>query len=126
MTADFDSLPWHDAELLELLVDRRNAGECDEVHLRVSWTQGGEALLLFRNCYAMTADMYFGIIATERIDCALLVKDDPGLTSIRDRWKALGVPLESLGCYRIQMSSTGSVIQIYATQLEVVRFGGEE
>lgn len=122
MNADFDSLPWHDAELLELLVDRRHAGECDEVRLRVVWPQSGEASLVFRNCYAMTADMCFGIIATERIDCASLVKDDPGLTSIRDRWKSLGVPLELLDCYRIQMSSTGSVIQIYATQFEVVRF----
>jgi hypothetical protein len=122
MNADFDSLPWHDAELLEMLVDRRNAGECDEVRLRVVWPQSDKALLIFRNCYAMTVDMCFGIVATERIGCASLVKDDPGLTSIRVRWMSLGVPLESLGCYRIQMSSTGSVIQIYATQFEAVQF----
>ena len=41
MNVDFDSFPWHDAELKELLVDRREAGERDEVHLRVEWPQGG-------------------------------------------------------------------------------------
>lgn len=121
MNAVFNSLPWHDAELMELLVDRRNAGERDEVLLRVVWPKGDEASLVFRNCYAMTADMYFGIIAAERIDCASIIKDDPGLTSIRERWKPLGVSLESLCCYRIQMSSTGSEIIIYATQFEVVQ-----
>lgn len=83
----FDSLPWHDAELLELSVDRRNAGACDEVRLRVAWPRGDEATLLFRDCYAMTAEMNFGVIAEERIASASLIEDDPGLTSIRDRWK---------------------------------------
>lgn len=120
MNITFNSLPWHDAELMELFVDRRNAGERDEVRLRVAWPQDYETSLVFRDCYAMTADMYFGIIATERIGCASIISDDPGLTSIRERWRPSGVSLESLCCYRIQMSSTGSVIQIYASQFEVM------
>jgi hypothetical protein len=120
MNTAFNSLPWHDAVLMELLVDRRNAGERDEVRVRLAWPQGLETTIVFRDCYAMTADMYFGIIATERIGCASIIQDDPGLTLIRERWKPLGVSLESLCCYRIQMSSTGSVIQIYASQFEVV------
>ena len=75
---------------------------------------------MFRDCYAMTADMNFGIIATERIGSARLIDDDPGLTSIRECWKPLGVSLELLRCYRIEMSSTASVIRIYAKQFEVV------
>jgi hypothetical protein len=115
----FNSLPWHDAELLELSVDRRNAGECDEVRLRVAWPQGDEATLVFRDCYAMTAEMNFGVIAEERIASASLIDDDPGLTSIRDRWKPLGVSLEVLRCYQLETSSTSSVIRIYAKQFEV-------
>lgn len=119
MSDIFNSLPWHDAELLELLVDRRNAGERDEVRMRVAWPQGDEATLLFRDCYAMTAEMNFGVIAEERIASASLIYDDPGLTSIRDRWKSLGVSLEMLRCYRLETSSTSSVIRIYAKQFEV-------
>ena len=33
MSDIFNSLPWHDTELLELLVDRRNAGERDGVRI---------------------------------------------------------------------------------------------
>lgn len=119
MNANFDSLPWHDAALLEVSVDRRNAGECDEVRLRVAWPHGEEAALVFRDCYAMTADMNFGIIATEGFESAKLDDKDPNLASIRDRWRALGVSLETLNCYLLEMSSTGSVIRIYAKQFEI-------
>lgn len=120
MTDSFDSFPWHDAELLELSIDRRNPGARDEVRLHVVWPDGHEVILLFRDCYAMTAQMNFGVIAEERIVSASLIKDDPGLTSIRDRWKPFGVPLDTLRCYQLETSSTSSVIRIYAKQFEVV------
>jgi hypothetical protein len=119
MIATFDSLPWHDAALLEVSVDRRNAGERDEVRLKVAWPHGEEAALVFRDCYAMTANMNFGIIATERIGSAKLDDDDPNLALIRDQWKSLGVPLELLSCYRIEMSSTASEIRIYSMRFEL-------
>ena len=43
MNNTFETLPWHDAELLEVTVDRRMAGECDEVRMRVAWPQGEKA-----------------------------------------------------------------------------------
>ena len=119
MTVSFDSLPWHDAELLEVSIDRRSPGARDEVRLQVVWPDGGEATLLFRDCYAMTAEMNFGVIAEERIASGSLLEDDPGLSSIRDRWKPLGVSLDMLHCYRLETSSTSSVIRIYAKQFEV-------
>ncbi|MBR0709472.1 hypothetical protein JQ603_23445 [Bradyrhizobium liaoningense] len=67
----------------------------------------------------MTADMNFGIIADERVLSASLIEDDPGLTSIRDRWRPLGVTLDMLRCYRLEMSSTSSVLRIYAEKFEV-------
>lgn len=119
MNEKFSSLPWHDAELRELLIDRRNAGERDEVQVRVAWPHGGEAMLLFRDCYAMTAEMNFGVIAEERIASAAVIDDDPGLRSIQDRWKPLGVSLEGLRCYRLETSSTCSVIKIFAKKFEI-------
>jgi len=121
MSDIFNSLPWHDAELLELMVDRRSAGDRDEVRLRVAWPQGDEVTLLFRDCYAMTAEMNFGVIAEERITSGSLIDDDPGLTSIRDRWEPLGVSLDMLRCYRLETSATSSVIRIYAKHFEVTR-----
>lgn len=119
MNANFDLLPWHDAELLELTIDRRNAGECDEVQMHIRWPQGNENVLVFRDCYAMTAEMNFGIIATERVGSATLVFDDPDLDTIRSRWRPLGVSLDSLLCYRFEMSSTGSVIRVFSKRFSV-------
>jgi hypothetical protein len=119
MNVTFDALPWHDAQLLEILIDRRRPGECDEVRLQVVWPQGDHVTLLFRDCYAMTATMNFGVIADERVAAASEITEDPGLTSIRERWHRLGVPLDQLRCYRIETASTASVIQIYAKQFEI-------
>jgi hypothetical protein len=52
-----------------------------------------------------------------KIAGASLIDDDPGLISIRDRWKPLGLSLEMLRCHRLETSSTSCVIQIYAEQL---------
>ena len=119
MSDIFNSLPWHDAELLELLVDRRAAGERDEVRLRVVWPQGDEVTLLFCDCYAMSAEMNFGVIAGERIASASVIDEDPGLISVRNRWKSIGVSLEMLLCYRFETSSTHSVIRIYSKRFQI-------
>jgi len=119
ITTSFDSLPWHDAELQELTINRRDYGACDEVRLQVVWPDGGRAALLFRNCYGFTAEMNFGVIAKEQIAAASTIQDDPYLTSLRGRWKPLGVSLDLLRCYRIETSSTGSVIRIYAMEFAV-------
>jgi hypothetical protein len=120
MNNSFNSLPWHDATLLSISVDRRKAGERDEVHLLVAWPNGEEAALVFSDCYAMNARMNFGIIAAERIDSAKVNSGDPDLSAIRDQWKAIGVSLESLSCYCFDMSSTASTIRIYAIHFEIL------
>jgi hypothetical protein len=119
MNTAFDSFPWHDAQLKELLVDRRDAGARDVVQVLVAWPAGGESEFVFRDCYAMTANMHFGVIATESIATASLIADDEGLRSVRERWRPLGVSLEELRCYCFQLSSTGSEIRIYAQRFEV-------
>jgi len=119
MIEKFNSLPWHDAQLLEVLVDRRQAGQRDEVRIGVVWPRGRTATVLFRDCYGMTATMNFGVIAEEQIANAAVIANDPGLHAIRDRWKPLGVSLEDLRCFRIETSSTSSVICIFAKNFEV-------
>ncbi|MDH2382606.1 hypothetical protein [Bradyrhizobium sp. CER78] len=123
MNDSFNSLPWHDAELQELSIDRRSPGARDEVRLQVVWPDGRQAALLFRDCYGMKAEMNFGVIAEERIAGASLIEDDQGLISIRDRWRPLGVPLDMLRCYRLETSSTASVIRIYAERFEILEIG---
>ena len=92
---------------------------CDEVCLQVIWPNGEKVTLLFRDYYVMTAKMNFGVIAEESIGSASLIEDDPGLISVRDRWKLLSVSLDTLHCYQLRTSSMSSVIRIYAKCFEV-------
>lgn len=50
----------------------------------------------------------------ERIEFAKVDDNEPRLADLLDRWKAVGYPLSGLKCFRIETSSTGSVILIYA------------
>jgi hypothetical protein len=120
VTESFDDLPWHDAELLEISIDRRSPGVRDQVRLQVAWPDRNTATLVFRNCYAMLANMNFGIVADERILNASQVDDDAELIALRQRWGSLGVSLDMMRCYRLETSSTASVIRIYAMQFETL------
>lgn len=119
MDVVFNSLPWHDAELRELLIDRRNPGNADDVSLRITWPVGGEATVIFSDCYAISMDFNFVVTAEERILSASIIEKDSGLLKIRERWNLLGVTLNNLRCYHFETSSTGSVMRIYANRFEI-------
>lgn len=119
MKTNFDALPWHDASFLELSIDRRDPGEHDEIHVHVVWPDGNAAILIFSDCYALSAEMNFGVIADEQVANAEIVEDDPGLAVIRERWGRLGVVLDQMHCYQIETASTASVIKIYANDFYV-------
>ncbi len=110
----FQDLDWHDAQLLKLSIDRSNAGTRDEVEMLVCWPDKTIEKVKFFECYAMNATMNFGIIAEEAISTAFISENDDELNSIIHKWESLGVQLGSLDCFRIETSSTASVIKIYA------------
>lgn len=119
MTASFDELPWHDAELRALSVDRSEPGIADQVSLLVAWPDGSESEVLFLDCYAMTAEMNFGVVACEAISSARISRDASTLVGLQSRWAALGVSLDDLLCFEVETASTASRLRIYAKSFEV-------
>ncbi len=115
----FDALEWHDAVLLSLNIDRRIPGERDEVVLLVEWPDGRKQKVRFTGCYALDAQMNFGVIAPESIRAARCIADASKLAEMRQRWTALGIDLGDLRCFEITTSSTASELRIYATWFEV-------
>jgi len=67
MDSIFNSLAWHDAELLSINIDRLDAGNNDIVALSIKWPNGKKELLVFIECYLLDAEMNFGVIAEESI-----------------------------------------------------------
>lgn len=114
MENTFNSLPWHDAELLSINVDRSNAGDSDTVVLEIKWPSGYKNKIIFENCYLLEAKMNFGIVALETIREAICLIEGELSAEIKNNWKSLGVNLEVLRCYRLNTNSTNSFINIYA------------
>ncbi|MGG6315464.1 hypothetical protein ACQ5SB_04185 [Stenotrophomonas geniculata] len=114
MNEDFNALEWCDATLLAINIDRSNPGVCDEVKVQIRWPDGRMAIVCFSEAYGCSALMNFGVLGDEGIEFAMVDDDEPGLADLLDRWKAVGYPLSGLKCFRIETSSTGSVILIYA------------
>jgi len=119
MSADFTSLAWHDAELLGLLLDRGDPGNCDQIELEVRWPDGERETVVFGDCYYLEAKMNFGVIAQESIAGATVIRDSDELLRVREKWSNLGVDLGKLICFEIKTNSTGSVLRIFSIEDQV-------
>jgi hypothetical protein len=115
----FEALEWHDAVLLSVSIDRRSPGECDEVVLTVQWANEQEQKVRFIDCYALDAQMNFGVAAPESIRAARCILESPKLADMRQRWAAVGVDLQDVCCFEITTNSTASVIRVFARRIEV-------
>lgn len=114
MNIDFDCLHWHDAELVQVDIPRFAS---DVVKLTVRWpnSEDGEAgTIEFYDCYGFYANMNFGVLPPDTIIDANVVNDSETLAKIKQKWKAVGLDLSSLKCYRIETNSTNSLIEIFA------------
>jgi hypothetical protein len=114
MDTNFDRLPWHDAELISIHIDRSNAGNRDTVVLLVNWPDESLCTITFNDCYLFDSKMNFGIAAEESILDATCIGTNQNILEMKRKWKSLGVKLDSLSCYRITTNSTSSRIDIYA------------
>lgn len=116
----FNALEWHDAILLKLTVDRTSPGEHDVVLIAVEWPDGTRHDISFLDCYALEAQMNFGVAAPESIRDAHCCMDSPWLYEVRQRWEGLGVALDDLRYFEIITNSTASAIRICARQFQVI------
>lgn len=116
----FDAIEWHDAVLLNVIIDRKSPGERDDVLISIQWQDGERRDIRFSDCYAFDAQMNFGVTAPESIRAARCTADSPELAEIRQRWIALGVALEDLLCFEITTNSTASMIRVFSRRFEVI------
>jgi hypothetical protein len=121
MEEAFNALDWHDTELQELLIDRRAPGERDELVLTLRWPgpEGRTQRLRFTDCYALEANMNFGVIAPETLYTAHCVSDSPRLEAVRKTWAHLGTDLSGLRLFELETNSTSSTLRIVARGFEL-------
>src|SRR5262249_20080458 len=101
MSRSFDDLPWHDAVILAIDIDRTHPGVADVVTFLMLWPNGPRSEIRFLECYAFIATMNFGVVASETVKSAGEAKDSEQLRILRDTWRGLGVDLATLNSYSI-------------------------
>lgn len=115
MNEFFNELPWHDAVLEFVIIDRSRPGENDVIKISIDWPlEGYSKQIEFRECYGLDMNMNFGIIASESILTAECLVKSETLNKICNHWGRVGVDLSELKHYRIITNSTNSNINIYA------------
>ena len=121
MNMNFNELEWHDAELLDIYIDRSMAGNNDIVKLTIKQPNDIKVIAVFTDCYALNLNMNFGMIVLESILDANILTESKELSKIRNVWGKMGVNLEKLKCFEIETNSTNSLIQIFALNYEIVK-----
>jgi len=114
MSTQFESLPWHDAVILSIEIDRRRPGTADEVSISMLWPDDRQSQIRFQECYALDAAMNFGVVAEETVRSATECDDTDELRRIRGKWRGLGVDLSALKSFTIETNSTASTITVLA------------
>lgn len=115
----FNNLPWHDAALLDVRVDRREPGRRDELELCVRWPDGQGAVIRFTDCYRLELRMNFGVLGVDSIAGANCVADSPALDETRRRWARVA-DLARLHEFTLETNSTASSVSVLALDFVVL------
>jgi hypothetical protein len=114
MILEFNELPWSDATLVAVSVDRSNPGNQDEVAVHVRWPDGCNARVVFLECRSARLALNFGVLGEDAIERAYVDEGSEVLADCRQCWAASGVLLPELQCFRIETCTTGSSLNILA------------
>lgn len=120
MNQEFNDLPWHDAELKEVIIERVQK---DIVKILVRWPENSEdhsVCIEFFDCYALRADMHFGIVPPDCILEAECILQSQELDNLKKIWASMGLNITGIHCYRIITNSTNSIINIYALGFRIL------
>lgn len=121
MNPNFNDLPWHDAVIKFIHIDRQNPGENDIIKILIDWPENNHSSYLeFSDCYALNANMNFGMVVCESILFAECFNNSEELDIMRKEWSSMSINLDNLKCFKINTNSTNSEIKIYALTFKVI------
>ncbi|MFI0436063.1 MAG: hypothetical protein ACH350_10155 [Parachlamydiaceae bacterium] len=121
MNTNFNDLSWHDANLQFISIDRQKPGEQDVIKLLIDWPDNaGSSSIEFYDCYALTMNMNFGIVASESISTAECFTNSIELDFIRKEWSKVGVDLENLKFFKFTTNSTNNTIHIFSLGFQIL------
>lgn len=117
MIEKFNDLPWHDAEINDIVIDRQLGG----VQMRLRWPDYANSelvLIEFLDCYAFKCNMNFVVAPPDQILSAECLQNSPELNELRQRWGDV-IDFSAIHCYRITTNSTNSEVKILAKSFQL-------
>lgn len=120
MKHNFNDLPWHDSQLIRILIDR---SKDEKVELIIQWPDeydSGYVSIKFSGCYGFITNMNFGISPPDYILEGECITESNELDELRTKWKKIGLDLSKLNCFVIKTNSTNSTISVFAMDFDLV------
>ena len=115
---NFEDVDWHDSIINKIEIDRSLPGKIDEIKIELTINDSTSPIvLIFEDVYWSLLNMNFGIVAMESVEYALILKDDPDLNALKDKWN--DVIKDELHCYVIKTNSTASTLKIISKSVTI-------
>ncbi|MFZ5431620.1 MAG: hypothetical protein ACOZDD_15430 [Bacteroidota bacterium] len=116
---EFNSLNWHDSVIERIDIDRKDPGENDIIRIEMSWPNGENNIVSFKDVYWADLNMNFGIVSPESILKAHAEgRENEMVKRFYEKWKGMLNNVE-LNYYEIETNSTNSKIRIIAQKFEI-------
>lgn len=115
----FNELPWHDACIENIYIDRRCPGVRDDIYMDIVWTDDKKNKIKFSDVYNADLRLNFGVVALESIRYAQCKLDEcEEIVILKNKWRGL-INNIKLNYYEIETNSTNSKIIIIARELYI-------
>lgn len=116
---EFNSLSWHDSVIKNIIINRSNPGKNDSIQIEITWPNGENNIISFKDTYWADLNMNFGVVCEECIYTAHAEgKENEILISFYAKWKGMINDVE-LKYFEIETNSTYSMIRIIARKFEI-------
>lgn len=116
---EFNSLSWHDSIIENIVINRKNPGKNDIIQIEITWTNGENNIISFKDVYWADLHMNFGIVSPESIFKAYSEgKENEIVKRFYTKWEGM-IDNIDLNFYEIETNSTNSKIRIIAQKFEI-------
>lgn len=120
-----EDLNMHDSFIIRILLERASGLDVVDFYLKYiddySTMESSNKILRFSKCYKLCSNMNFGYSSPDAILTADEIKESELLNEVKESLvKMLGSGGAALKHYRIETSTTGSIIDIIAGDLDIL------
>lgn len=121
MKNEFYNIEWHDSQLLEIVIDKKNPGTIDNLILVISLPNNEKNKIIFKECYHAQLILNFGISSPDTVLDINFESASPEIQEILKKWEKIGVHIDQLYSFEIITNTSNSNIKIFSKKIIIER-----